>query len=82
MVVTHHAPSPRSIHPTHRADALSAAYASGLDSLVAGSGAALWVHGHTHYNVDYVLGATRVRTNQRGYPGEDTGFEPALVLDV
>lgn len=80
VVVTHHAPSARSLNPRY-ADAAAAAYASRLDDLVAASGAALWVHGHTHHCVDYVLGRTRVVSNQRGYPAEEVaGFDPALVV--
>ena len=82
VVVTHHAPSAASVAARHVADPLSPAFASRLDSLVAGSGASLWVHGHTHHSVDHRLGNTRVLSNQRGYPGESTGFDPALVATV
>jgi Icc-related predicted phosphoesterase len=82
VVVTHHAPSRRSLNPLY-ADPVAAAYASHLDALVEASGAALWVHGHTHHCVDYRVGGTRVVSNQRGYPGESVnGFDPGLVLDV
>jgi hypothetical protein len=67
VVVTHHAPSLRSVEPGHADDELSAAYASALDELVESTGAAYWVHGHTHHNVRYEVGATTVLSNQRGY---------------
>jgi hypothetical protein len=39
------------------------------------------VHGHTHHRVDYRIGATRVLSNQRGYPDERVAaFDPALVV--
>lgn len=84
-VVTHHAPSRHSLAPaaatpgdTHP---LAAAYDSNLDKLVAGSGAALWAHGHTHRHADYALGATRVRSNPRGYPDERVdACDPGLVV--
>ena len=83
VVVTHHAPSLESLASRYKRDPLSPAFASHLDELIAGSGAALWIHGHTHYNVDYAVGATRVVANQRGYPGEGVpGFEPAWVAEV
>jgi hypothetical protein len=82
VVVTHHAPSGHSVNPLY-ADPAAAAYASHLDELVAESGATLWVHGHTHYCVDYPLGGTRVLSNQRGYPDEPVGgFAPDLVVAV
>jgi hypothetical protein len=42
----------------------------------------LWIHGHTHYCVDYEVAGTRVVSNQRGYPDQETGFDPALVVDI
>ena len=82
VIVSHHAPSARSLNPNYE-DAGAAAYASRLDDLVAASGAALWVHGHTHHCVDYVLGGTRVVSNQRGYPGESVpGFDAGLAIEL
>lgn len=82
VVLTHHAPSARSLNPLYQ-DPVAAAYASPLDALVEESGAALWIHGHTHHCVDYGLGGTRVVSNQRGYPDEAVnGFAPALVCEL
>jgi len=40
-------------------------------------------HGHTHVACDYVVGATRVVCNPRGYPGEGlTAVDTALVVEV
>jgi len=83
IVVTHHAPSGRSIPPQHAGSVLDAAFASALDDLVYDSGVPLWIHGHTHFNVDYTLGQTRVLTNQRGYPDEACArFDPELVITL
>lgn len=83
IVVTHHAPSARSEAPYHADSPLKSAFASNLDSLVEQSSVPLWIHGHTHYNADYVIGSTRVLTNQRGYPDElCKGFNPSLVVEV
>ena len=82
VVVTHHAPSPRSIPPRFQQDPLNAAFASNLDPFVADCGAALWVHGHIHHHSDYSIGSTRVLANPRGYPTEPlTGFDPAMVIE-
>ena len=81
VIVTHHAPSLRSISPVFDQDLLNAAFASALDEMVAASEVPLWVHGHTHHCVDYRIGNTRVVSNQRGYPQEAVpGFNPRLVL--
>lgn len=83
VVVTHHAPSRRSVSPDSLDDPISAAYASDLDDFVSERAPALWVHGHTHHNVDYRIGETRVLTNQRGYPDDAVpGFDKDLIVTV
>lgn len=83
VVVTHHAPSRRSIPEHYKEDILSAAYASDLDEFVASSGADLWVHGHLHTQQDYTIGNTRVICNPRGYPDEpNDNFVPDLVVEI
>ena len=83
VVITHHAPSMRSLPDDFRGNPVSAAYASNLDQLVEACGARLWIHGHLHRQSDYRLGGTRVVCNPRGYPNQpNTGFVPDLVIDV
>lgn len=83
VVVTHHAPSARSLLPSTQNDPLSAAFASDLDEWIQTTNIALWIHGHTHLSVDYSIGTTRILSNQRGYPNEPaTGFSPNLVIDL
>ncbi len=86
VVVTHHAPSPRSIHPRFAGSPINGCFVSDAEALVAASGARLWVHGHTHDSFDYRLGATRVLCNPRGYARdgavENPLFDPCLVVDV
>jgi len=83
IVVTHHAPSSRSIPPHNVGDVLSAAFASDLDLMIQASRIPLWIHGHTHHNVDYKIGATRIYSNQRGYPNETAlSFEPEKVIKI
>ena len=83
VVLTHHAPSPRSIPPKFQGDPLNCAFASDLEALVEASNAQLWVHGHIHSQSDYRIGETRVIANPRGYPREDVGeFRPHLVVEV
>lgn len=84
VVITHHAPSMKSIPTRRRNELLSAAYASNLDELV--SGANLWIHGHVHHSLDYENGGCRVVCNPRGYVDdervEQTGFRPDLVVEI
>lgn len=82
VVVTHHAPSRRSVPETYDQSILSAAYASNLDDLVRESGARLWVHGHNHAFSHYEIGRTEIVCNAKGYPGERTGWNPEMVVEI
>ncbi len=83
VVVTHHAPSPRSLPRGYRKNIISPAYASALDHLLDGDRISLWIHGHTHFCVDYEQSGTRVISNQRGYPDEPApGFQDDLIVEL
>jgi hypothetical protein len=47
-----------------------------------GSRIALWIHGHSHHAVDYEIAGTRIVSNPKGYPGEDCGFCPGLIVEI
>jgi len=83
VVVTHHLPHRRSVHPKYAGHPLNSCFVSHLPTLVRPP-VALWVHGHTHESMDYRVRGTRVVCNPRGYsPGEpNPAFEPALVVEV
>jgi len=51
VVVTHHAPHPRSIPEDFAGHTLSPCYASDLEALMGRS--STWIHGHIHDSVDY-----------------------------
>jgi Icc-related predicted phosphoesterase len=84
VVVTHHAPSSRSIDPAEEEELIGAAYASNLDSLVAESHARFWIHGHIHRPATYWIERTCIISNPRGYPhsASESNFNPALVVDM
>jgi predicted phosphodiesterase len=86
VVVTHHAPSPRSIHPRFADSPLNACFVSNLEPLMDGARAALWIHGHTHDSFDYTVHGTRVVCNPRGYAldgaNENARFDPDFTVDV
>jgi hypothetical protein len=69
VVITHHAPSEKSIPIDNKTSELSPGYASNLEQYIIDMEhyPILWVHGHTHNNIDYYIGNTRVLCNQRGY---------------
>ena len=82
VVVTHHGPHADSIAPKFRDSLVTAAFVSDLSVLLAVHQPPLWIHGHTHVNFDYRVGATRVICNPYGYPGENIRFMPRLVVEV
>jgi predicted phosphodiesterase len=86
VVVTHHAPSPKSIHPRFAGSALNACFVSDAEHLLDGGRASLWIHGHTHDSFDYRVNGTRVLCNPRGYAkdgvNENPAFDPELVVTV
>ena len=83
VVITHHAPTPRSIAPRFRRSALNPGFASNLERVIGRYQPALWIHGHMHDSVDVTLGATRVLANPGGYnAAENRRYDPALCVEV
>lgn len=84
VVVTHHAPSARSIHHRFLGDGINPAFASNLDDVVADGRAVFWFHGHMHDSVQYEVGETMVMSNPYGYsPSENrVGFNPRFNVEI
>ena len=86
VVITHHAPSRRSIHPRFADSLLNACFVSDAEHLVGAGRAQLWVHGHTHDSFDYALNGARVVCNPRGYAkngvNENPLFDPNFVVEI
>jgi Icc-related predicted phosphoesterase len=83
VIVTHHAPSARSLPPHNPDNLLNAAYASHLDEFIKASGAILWIHGHTHTQQNDWIGQTQIICNPRGYPDDrNENFIPNLVIEI
>ena len=82
VVVTHHAPSIKSVHEKYINDVVSAAFASNIDELVAESEAIYWIHGHMHNVFSYNIEKTLVICNPKGYPNENPQFNSDLILEM
>ena len=82
VVVTHFLPHRRSIHPKYEGDRFNPGFASDLAHVV-GPPVSLWIHGHTHESMDYLVNGTRVVCNPRGYlPMEpNVAFDPRFVVE-
>ncbi len=86
VVITHHAPSPMSVHPRYAGSLLNASFVSDAEHLLGAHRASLWIHGHTHDSFDYQVNGTRVVCNPRGYSREGVNenplFDPDLIVEV
>ena len=83
VVVSHHAPHPRSIHRRYLDSPSSAAYASDLTWLIERYKPEFWLHGHVHDSFDYEVDQTRIICNPRGYGSfPNLSFNPSLVLEI
>lgn len=78
VVITHHAPSPQSIHPRFAGSVLNTCFVSDLERLAGKDRAQLWIHGHTHDSFDYQIEGTRVVCNPRGYAKEGVNENPSF----
>lgn len=65
---------------------LNSAFASEYGDLIADSRIDAWIYGHSHTNIDTVIGGTRIISNQMGYVFEDehlmNGFDPAKFIEI
>ncbi len=86
VVITHHAPSPKSIHSRFAGSPINTCFVSNSEDLMDEGQPALWIHGHTHNSFDYQVNQTRVVCNPRGYTKdgitENPGFDPDLVITL
>ncbi|MFC4171636.1 metallophosphoesterase [Microvirga sp. GCM10011540] len=82
VVVTHYAPHPMSISPRFLSSPLNPAFMSDLSDLILRHQPTAWIHGHVHHSCGYRVGRTQVLCNPRGYGGENSDFDRALVLEV
>ena len=73
VVITHHAPSFKSVPSRYVDDTLmNGGYASELsEDILDNENIRYWIHGHMHDPVDYEIGTSRVISNPKGYVGWD-----------
>ncbi len=86
VVITHMGPTHMSINEKFKHEPVSnGAYVSDLSDLILDNpNIKVWVHGHVHDPVDYMVGDTRVLCNPRGYlPWEaGNGFDSNFCFEV
>jgi predicted phosphodiesterase len=72
IIVSHHAPTMRSVHERYMSDPHNVCFANDLEKQILNmkKPPKLWIHGHTHDDFDYMIGDTRVICHPRGYKNE------------
>lgn len=81
VIMSHHAPSFRSVHPKyHNETHMNYGYYSDLEEFILDRPQIkLWTHGHMHDSFDYNIGNTRVVCNPRGYNDENKYFSNRIL---
>lgn len=82
VVISHHTPSWSLVTDVHRTSGVNAGFHSNSDHLMFAYKIDYWLYGHTHVTLSRKINDTHVISNQRGYAGEDSGFDDAFWLDI
>lgn len=86
VVVSHHAPSKKSVSAEFEGNQWNDCFVTDLESLM-GSKVHAWIHGHVHSNHDYKIDGTRIICNSRGYASPFGGwnnhfFNPKFTFEI
>jgi hypothetical protein len=83
VVVTHHLPSFKSVHPIFQNSGVNGAFASNCEKLMYDHDIVYWLHGHTHQTSAYEINGCKVRMNPFGYGrAENLHFDPTFRVEV
>lgn len=81
VVVTHTCPLVQLLPEDRDRDHLDAAYTNDWLEFL-NYKIDLWIFGHTHTAVDRSINGVRFISNPKGYPNEETGFQPDLTVTI
>ena len=84
VVATHHVPSSVLTTPAFEKSLISGAFMVELGSFIESSPIEYWIYGHSHCNIDSVIGTTHCLSNQLGYVahGEHRTFDVGKVIEI
>lgn len=85
VVVTHHLPTFQVVAPRHKDSPLSSAFATELKTYIESSGIDFWIYGHSHTNIDTMIGNTQIICNQLGYVSHEEhlqGFDGSKYIEL
>ena len=86
VVVTHHLPTRLVVAQEHKDSLINSAFSTELGEFIADSRIDAWIYGHSHTNIDTVIGNTKVVSNQLGYTFRNehlyNDFDPGKFLKI
>jgi predicted phosphodiesterase len=84
IVVTHHVPSFQLASPDFAGNRINGAFTVELEQYIESSPIEYWIYGHSHRNINKIIGKTRCVSNQLGYvsQNEHHTFNPEKIIDV
>ncbi|NDW19407.1 serine/threonine protein phosphatase [Dysgonomonas sp. 216] len=84
IVITHHVPSFQLASPDFAGSKINGAFTVELKSFIENSPIEYWIYGHSHRNIDKVIGKTQCVSNQLGYVfhNEHHTFDPGKVIEI
>lgn len=82
VVVTHFAPSIKVRNKRFAVDDITFYFNNSHDDLIMRHSPTYWLFAHTHYNIDQMIGNTRVLSNQHGYGIECPDYKTQFVLEI
>ena len=84
IVITHHVPSFQLSSPDFAGNSINGAFPVELDKYIESSPIEYWIYGHSHRNIDKVIGRTKCVSNQLGYvfQNEHHSFDTGKVIEI
>ncbi len=84
IVASHHVPSFALMADEFKGSNINGAFTSELGNYIAHSPIAYWIYGHSHRNIDALIGDTHCVSNQLGYVshGENSSFDSGKYICI
>jgi len=84
VVVTHHVPSFQLASPDFAGSKINGAFTVELEQYIESSPIEYWIYGHSHRNIDKIIGKTKCVSNQLGYvfQNEHHSFDLGKTIEV
>lgn len=80
IVMTHHMPSYKLIHPIFKGSHINSFFCSDMEYLM--NNIDYWFYGHTHKTNDIIINNCRCINNAKGHSSENTGYNKDLLLEL